>query len=243
MEECDMQASDEALKREMLERVIMERRTQRKFEPQYPSREEIKAVIRAGVHAPYSTIGARNRSEVRRFFVVKNGTATRQKMKDLAYTFALKAYGRLKHKAWRDILRIIDAVRSGGALPPQNMADVAAWYKGHVERGYYWGIGNAPYFVIIAERRRAPWFIGNLNVQSKAHALQNMWLEATALGLAFQPVSITAYLANDRAFCDLLRLEPHEYVMDGCAIGYPSERIGPTEEEDVNAGAVVTWLE
>ena len=44
------------------------------------------------------------------------------------------------------------------------------------------GIGTAPYYIVVAERKGYP----PVELQSLAHCMENMWLKATALGLGFQ---------------------------------------------------------
>src|SRR5664280_1998331 len=62
------------------------------------------------------------------------------------------------------------------------------------------GIGTAPYFIIVAEKKGFP----AVEQQALAHCLENMWLKATALGLGFQLVSITAQMTDNPAFCKIL---------------------------------------
>jgi nitroreductase len=57
--------------------------------------------------------------------------------------------------------------------------------------------------------------------RSLAHCMQNMWLKSTALGLGFQLLSITAQMAEDKKFCDMLSICPGDFALDGCLIGYP----------------------
>jgi len=62
------------------------------------------------------------------------------------------------------------------------------------------GIGSAPYFIIVAEKKG----FSMVEQQSLAHCLENMWLKATALGLGFQLVSATAQMDDNPEFCALL---------------------------------------
>ena len=55
------------------------------------------------------------------------------------------------------------------------------------KRGMVPGVGTAPYYIVVAERRGFP----PVELQSLAHCLENMWLKATALDLGFHIVSIT----------------------------------------------------
>jgi hypothetical protein len=52
-----------------------------------------------------------------------------------------------------------------------------------------------------------------------------MWLKATALDLGFQLVSATAQMANNPSFCEMLGINPDEWALNGCAIGYSAEKL------------------
>ena len=82
------------------------------------------------------------------------------------------------------------------------------------------GIGTAPYYIVVAERSGIP----PAEQQSLAHCLENMWLKATALGLGFQLVSVTAQMGRDREFSSVLGIPHGEFGTNGCAIGYPMKR-------------------
>jgi nitroreductase len=58
------------------------------------------------------------------------------------------------------------------------------------------GVGTAPYYIIIAERKGIP----QVEQQSLAHCLQNMWLKSTELGLGFHLVSMTAEMIRNKEF-------------------------------------------
>ncbi|MGZ4847209.1 MAG: nitroreductase family protein [Halobacteriota archaeon] len=77
--------------------------------------------------------------------------------------------------------------------------------------------------------------------QSLAHCLQNMWLKATAPGLGFQLVSVTAQMGQDKEFCSMLGVPDGEFGTNGCAIGYPVKRLQPVERS--NARDVTTWID
>lgn len=75
------------------------------------------------------------------------------------------------------------------------------------------GIGTAPYFIVVAEKKGFP----AVEQQSLAHCLENMWLKATALDLGFQLVSATAQMADNPSFCEILGIYPGEWALNGCA--------------------------
>jgi nitroreductase len=98
------------------------------------------------------------------------------------------------------------------------------------------GIGTAPYYIVVAERRGFP----PVELQSLAHCLENMWLKATALGLGFQIVSVTSQMSDNPAFCKVLGVPACEWEFMGCAIGYPQEELPPSVRPPVEN--VTTWL-
>jgi nitroreductase len=95
---------------------------------------------------------------------------------------------------------------------------------------------SAPYFVVVAERRGIP----PVEFESLGHCLENMWLKATALGLGFQLLSVTKMLSESRAFFELVDLEWGQFVLNGCAIGYPQQT--PGEKQLYPMADVVKWL-
>ena len=99
------------------------------------------------------------------------------------------------------------------------------------------GVGTAPYFIIIAEKKGFP----RVEQQSLAHCLENMWLKATALDLGFQLVSVTAQLADNPSFCAMLGINPGEWALNGCAVGYSAEELPPSFLPSVDE--VTSWLE
>ena len=99
------------------------------------------------------------------------------------------------------------------------------------------GVGTAPYFIVVAERKGFP----PVEQQSLAHCLQNMWLKATALDLGFHLVSATAEMAKDKEFCDLLGIPFREFEINGCAVGYPSKQLPPAQRQDVEE--VTRWID
>jgi nitroreductase len=104
------------------------------------------------------------------------------------------------------------------------------------EKGFIPGIGTAPYYIVVAERRGFP----PVEQQSLAHCLENMWLKATALGLGFQLVSVTSRMSSDPSFCKILGIPPGEWELMGCAVGYPADELSPSIRPPVED--VTAWL-
>jgi nitroreductase len=99
------------------------------------------------------------------------------------------------------------------------------------------GIGTAPYYVVVAERKGYP----SVELQSLAHCMENMWLKATALGLGFQLVSVTSEMSKNPEFCRILGISAGEWELMGCAIGYPHDELSPSIRPPVDD--VTTWLD
>ena len=98
------------------------------------------------------------------------------------------------------------------------------------------GIGKAPYYIVVAEQKGIP----PVEQRSLAHCMENMWLKATALGLGFQLLSITAQMAEDKGFCDLIDIPYGEFALDGCLIGYLDMVPSSTRKPQVNE--VTKWM-
>jgi len=99
------------------------------------------------------------------------------------------------------------------------------------------GVGSAPYFIVVAEKKGFP----SVEQQSLAHCLGNMLLKATALGLGFQLVSATAQMDDNPKICELLGISSGEWALNGCAIGYPAEELTSSIRPPVQK--VISWLE
>ena len=112
-------------------------------------------------------------------------------------------------------VRRLSMIRDGGVIP---------------------GIGTAPYYIVVAERKGFP----PVELQSLAHCLENMWLKATALGLGFQIVSVTSQMSSDVAFCKILGMPAGDWELMGCAVGYPADELSPSIRPPVED--VTVWL-
>ena len=213
--------SDEA--NVVLDEIIAARRSVRAFAGEAPPRAAVEALIKAGLEAPYAALAVAGREDFRRFFVFTRGTPAMaeagrliQRAAGRRFEEARRARGREAAAGDRDFLYMdrLNALAENG-LPP---------------------LRSAPYYVVLAEYQGVP----PAGLQSLAHALENMWLKATGLGLAFQLVSATETMAEDRDFVALLGLPFGDYVLDGCAVGYPAAE--PPAARRPGTAAATTWL-
>jgi len=209
----------------VLDQILAERRSHRMFRPDFCSEDEIRRILHAGLLAPFAAAAVGDSHDYfRRFFVMRKGSESMNAAIPLVM---------------RQIQKMSLDLESGMQKDPSLRAKAA----GFVRRlsmiqgaGVIPGIGTAPYYIVIAERRGYP----PVELQSLAHCLENMWLKATALGLGFQLVSVTSQMSSDPAFCALLGLPSGAWELMGCAVGYPADNLSPSIRPPVEDVSV--WL-
>lgn len=202
---------------EILDRVIRSRHTVRQFTDEIPTREMISEVIEAGRLSPYAGLPNKGTTDFRRFFVISKSSDKIDQLKALtieavqAKLTALEGEDNPKMQRMLNGMRMV--VKNG---PP---------------------IGNAPWLVIIAERRGFP----AREDQALAFCLANMWLKATALGLGIQLVSAISDLKDSPEMSEMLGLATEEFTFDACSIGYPASAIMETLRDEPHLS--ITWFE
>lgn len=208
-----------------LDQVLAERRSHRMFRQDFCSEDEIRRILHAGLLAPFSagTVGG-SHDYFRRFFILRKGSRSMnaaiplvmQQIKKMAADLetASKKDPSLQAKA-AGFTRRLGLIQDTGSIP---------------------GIGTAPFYIVVAERREYP----PVALQSLAHCMENMWLKATALGLGFQLVSVTSEMSSDPAFCAILGIPPAAWDLMGCAVGYPAHELSPSIRPPIEDVAV--WL-
>ena len=210
----------------VFDEIVFERRSHRRFWQEFPSKDDIKSIIDAGLHAPFAAAAVGNTKDYfRRFFILKMGSKSMTIAASLIFEevstmaskleLAMENNQKLREHATEFTNRLA-IIKKLGKVP---------------------GVGTAPYFIIVAEKKGFP----AVEQQSLAHCLENMWLKATALSLGFQLVSATAQMADNPEFCAMLEINPGEWALNGCAIGYPAEELSPSILPSVDE--VTSWLE
>ena len=209
-----------------LDQVLADRRSHRVFRPEFCSDDEIRRILHAGLLAPFAAAAVGNSQDYfRRFFVMRRGSESMNAAIPLVMRQVQKMAADLETGMQKD-----PALRAGAA----GFAGRLAMFQ---NKGVIPGIGTAPYYIVVAERRGFP----PVELQSLAHCMENMWLKATALGLGFQLVSVTSEMADDPEFCRVLGIRPGEWALMGCAVGYPLEELPPAIRPPV--ADVTTWVE
>ena len=209
----------------VLDRIIGERRSHRRFTAAIPPDHMIESIIHAGLHAPFAAAAIGSSTDYfRRFFVIRKDSKAMQALIPLVFGEAVAMASSLERQAEREavlreqaagFLERLAMIRSMGRVP---------------------GVGTAPFYIVVAEKKGFP----PVEQQSLFACMENMWLKATALGLGFQVVSITAQMADNGPFCRILGIEPGQWALMGCAVGYPAEHLSPSIRP--SAGEVTTWM-
>lgn len=205
------------------DQIIQTRKSVRSFTEEIPSKENINKIIKSGLHAPYGGATGIPLSEIRRIFVFEQNSEiigevreilqSKLKSNSRKLTFIISIFPFLKKKL-KPFAKRIQAFSQNG-IP---------------------SLSKAPYLIIIAEKKGFP----PVEKQSMAHALQNMWLTSTSLGLGFQLISAFSVLSKDKRFLKLLEVQKGQYEFDACVIGYPVNN--STEVKEFDLTNFVTWM-
>jgi len=196
----------------VFDKVLLERRSIRKFKPEAPPKEMVETVIRSGFLAPFAGLAGFELKDVRKFFVFAKSSESMTKAEKIIMAQLQKSAKKLNFA-----VKVVPYMKKN-AKP--FAARVAEYAKNGVP-----AFKTAPYYIVIAERKGFP----PAQKQSLAHVLENMWLKATALGLGFQLVSLTGTLSENKEFMSLLGLPCGAYELDGCALGFPDQTPAPRE--------------
>jgi len=205
------------------EEILAARRSTRSFTPAMPAREQIEQILRAGLLAPHATYPAAPEGVSFRRFSVVTGSALIAQIDALIMRRAVSLLAKFK-----------GLIESNPALREQGLAHLK-----RIEMISQQGVlipGGVSCYIVAAEARCLP----PVQQETLAHVLENMWLQATALGLGFRLISITAEMAAEAEFCELLDLPCSEFGINGCAVGYPTRPLPPYPQPDVNA--VTRWF-
>ena len=200
-----------------LDVIIRARRSVRIFSPVPPSQEALEAIIQAGLLAPFGALAVAGKPDFRKVFVIRNSSSAMKAAADILKDRIAKLADELEKKVGR-----VPFVENLKRIGQQGVP----------------GVGNAPYFVVVGERKGMP----PVAAQSLSYCLHNMWLKATSLGIGLQLVSATMQMDSDPDFCRLLYIPCGEYALDGCALGYPADNYQPPPVEYPTLAKSVSWL-
>lgn len=207
----------------ILDEIIKTRRSIRSFTPDIPPRDLVERIIEAGLLAPYSLTSLTGSDDYRRFIVIPKSSISMHKVTRIFLSHLNNSLRDIENKIKENV-----NFRPHGELFKRVINEV---YKRGIP-----GVGTAPYYIIVAERRG----LSSAEQSSLSHCLQNMWLKATALGLGFHLVTLTTQLAEDEEFCKIIGIPPGQFALNGCAIGYPNEILPP--KSTPNLQAIIKWM-
>jgi nitroreductase len=202
--------------------VINKRRSIRSFTNEFPSQELINKIIQAGILAPYAGATGIPLNQIRKFFIISAKSESMPMIKRLLLNQIQKNSRKLKI-----ILSLFPFLR-------KKMGSFSNRLEQFSRNGIP-SLEEAPYYIIIAEKKGFP----PIEKQSMAHALQNMWLMATSLGVGFQLLSATGTMSKNREFLKILGINKGEYEIDGCLIGYPKNY---PSEKTVHVNEYAVWI-
>ncbi len=206
-----------------LEDIIKTRRSIRHFSKEIPSDELVNKIVTTAIYAPFGWATNIPFDEMRKIFILKQGTEKMNLAKKLLLAMIKKS------SKWLHIITKI--------LPflKKKMGNFIKLLDNINQRGIP-GLETAPYYIIIAEKK---WF-PPVEKQSIAHAMQNMWLMTTHLWLWFQLLTATSMMSKNKEFMEILWLAKWGYTIDGCLVGYATTY--PEEVKQFDTEKFITWL-
>jgi nitroreductase len=197
--------------------IVRARHSVRAFNSTSPDKEDVEAIIQAGLMAPFAALAVAGKPDFRKVFIFRNAAPEMDAAASILKNRVAKQVDELEKKV--------------GLIPfVQNLKRIG-------QQGVP-GVGKAPYFVVVGERKGIP----PVAAQSLCYCLQNMWLKATTLGIGFQLVSAVMQMDSDPEFCALLNIPVGEYALDGCALGYPADDYQPRPVKYPTLEESVNWL-
>ncbi len=208
-----------------LDSLIGSRQSVSKFNRETPPKHLVKQIIQAGLQSPFAGL-SQSRKDFRRFIVIPRESEATQVAATLIQRRSVAMLEMLERQR--------EQIEFQRELGRSSQGELVILRQDAASN-----IGIAPYFIVVAEER------GILAEEqlSLAHCLENMWLKTAALGLNFQLLSITAQMAEDRMFCELIDIPFGRYALDGCLIGYSSEPMAsPPPPSEAEVDSVTKWL-
>jgi nitroreductase len=209
---------------ETLSAIIRARRSIRSFTKAVPPDEGMKEILQSAIFAPFGRATDLASKDIRKIFVFSRDTENM----NIARELLLGQIRRVARKVQIALL-LVPFLRKKMGLFSKRITALA-------ENGIP-GLADGAFYIVVAVKKGFP----AMEKQTIAHAMQNMWLSATAQGLGFQLVSQTAMMSKNKEFMGLLRLKPGDYELDGCVIGMP--KMAPESREERHLEDFVTWVQ
>lgn len=185
--------------------IVNARRSCRNYSDRLPEKELVSQIIEAGNKAPYAIASAKDVDVFRHFYVLYQGNpllpAIHQQIREQS--------GREAETLQRE-METDPVVRDYGEMLHNMRRSIAQAGISLLEK--------PPCLIILAEWRGAR----KAEKQDLAHALENMWLKASAMNMGMVILSLFEGLTDDQTFCDMLGLPVGKYGFHACILGYPN---------------------
>lgn len=204
-----------------LDTIIMQRQKIAAFSSEKePGREELESLAEAGRQAPFAGMAQKDCESFRRFFVIHRDS---------------KTAGRLEALCSEERARESQRIRAEGL---DQKYPSAAFFADHFAGGGAADLLVSPWLIVIAERGGYP----AREESCLGYVMENMWLKATELGLAFKPCSVVSDVKNKEELKRILGLEDDEaYAFDACNVGWPAREIKKRTDHPKPVKSV-TWF-
>lgn len=209
---------------ETLSAIIRARRSLRSFTNAVPPTDGMKEILQSAIFAPFGRATDLPPKDIRKIFVFSQGTENINIARELLL-------GQI-----RRVARKVNIVLLLFPFFRKKMGPFSKRISALAENGIP-GLAEGAFYIVVAVKKGFP----SMEKQTIAHAMQNMWLSATAQGLGFQLVSITGIMSKNKEFMQLLGLKPGDYELDGCVIGVP--KMAPEPREERHLEDFVTWVQ
>jgi len=216
-----MEENAQAIK--TLSEIIRARRSIRSFSDDVPPTEAMQEILQSAILAPFGRATGLPPNEIRKIFVFSQNTEKLNRASEL-----LLIQIRCIARKVNIVIRFFPFLKKKMELFSKRISGIA---KDGIP-----GLAEGAFYVVVAVKKGFP----AMEKQTIAHAMQNMWLSATAQGLGFQLVSQTVMMSKNKEFMQLLGLKPGDYELDGCVIGMPKRCPEPREERHLED--FVTWI-
>lgn len=190
------------------DRIVSARQSCRKFLNRLPERNLVSQVIEAGNKAPYAIASAKDVETFRHFYVLYQG-----------HQLLPAIHQRIREQSGREVEQL--RCEMGGDPVVQMYGEALAKMRALTAQEGMSLLENPPCLIVLAEWRGAR----RAEKQDLAHALENMWLKATALNMGMVIISLFEGLTDDQVFCDMLGLPVGKYGFHACVLGYPKNKI------------------
>jgi len=203
--------------------IVCTRRSTRKFTPEIPAPDKMNDILQSAIFAPFGGATGIPLKEIRTISVFSQNTEQINRARELLFS-------QIRRRA-----RIMSIVLMLFPFLRKRMQSFANRLSRLAQNGIP-GLTEGAYYIVIAEKKGFP----PVEKQSISHAMQNMWLSATAHDLGFQLISATGMMSKNKEFMQLLGLKAGDYAIDGCVIGVPKK--APQARKRRQIEDFVTWI-